>query len=96
MTTETKNSTLAPGEHEFTVPSGKLIRSRKGIGRDMINAMRKTKDHREVMFALAAELITVDGAPIIYEDLLEMDLADVMTIQQEMGEVFMPSQTPKE
>jgi hypothetical protein len=82
--------------HEFTVPSGKVITVRKGKGRDMINAMRKTKDSNEVSFALAAELILVDGNPIIFEDLLEMDLADVMKIQTEINDGFLSSPTPKE
>jgi hypothetical protein len=95
MTTEVSTEVLNPTEHTFTVPSGKKIVMRRGKGRDMVNAMRKARDTNEIQFALLAELITVEGNPIIYEDLLDMDLADVMMIQSESND-FLLQQTPKE
>lgn len=94
ISTEVSTEVLLPAEREFTVPSGKKIAMRRGKGRDMINAMRKARDTTEVQFALLAELITVDGHPIIYEDLLDMDLADVVMIQSENNDFLSPP-TPK-
>lgn len=90
MTTEISTEVLASTDHEFTVPSGKKIVMRRGKGRDMVNALRKARDTNEVQFALLAELITVDGNPIIYEDLLDMDLPDVLMIQSESNDFLSP------
>lgn len=81
---------------EFTVPSGHQVSLRRGKGRDMINAMRKTKEPNELTLALAAELMLLDGLPLVYEDILDMDLADVVRIQEEMNKAFLSSPTPKE
>lgn len=83
-----------PGTRELTTPSGKVITIRPGKGRDMINAARKARDTHEVQFALIAELITIDGTPVVYEELLDMDLVDIMAIQNEMND-FLSFQTPK-
>jgi hypothetical protein len=41
------------------------------------------------VFALIAEVTRLDGRKIVYEDVLEMDLADVMVLQSEViGENF--------
>jgi hypothetical protein len=34
-----------------------------------------------VSFALVAELAEIDGRPIVYEDILEMELEDVLALQ---------------
>ena len=64
---------------------------RKGHGRDLMRAQRAAAggDASAVIFALIAELVRVDGRKIVYEDVLEMDLADVMALQAEViGENF--------
>jgi hypothetical protein len=43
-----------------------------------------------VSFALIAELARIDGKPLVYEDVLEMDLDDVLALEAEVtgaGEV---------
>jgi hypothetical protein len=37
-----------------------------------------------VSFALVAELAEIDGRPIVYEDILEMVLEDVLALQDEV------------
>jgi hypothetical protein len=84
--TEEKENTLA-----IDLPSGSRAEVRKGRGRDLMRAQRAAEggDNSAVVFALIAELTRVDGRKIVYEDVLEMDLADVMALQDEViGENF--------
>ena len=73
------------------LPSGARAEVRKGLGRDLMRAQRAASggDASAVIFALIAELVRVDGRKIVYEDVLEMELADVMALQAEViGENF--------
>jgi hypothetical protein len=38
-----------------------------------------------VSFALIAELVRFEGRPLVYEDVLEMDLDDVLTLEAEVS-----------
>lgn len=77
---------------EIVLPSGKTAKIRQGKGRDLLNAWRKAKTPDEIVFALIAELVEIDGQKVIYEDLLEMDLKDVLAIQAEVVGDFLPLQ----
>jgi hypothetical protein len=68
------------------LPSGVRAEVRKGYGRDLMRAQRAAAggDASAVVFALIAEVTRVDGRKIVYEDVLEMDLADVMALQAEV------------
>jgi hypothetical protein len=68
------------------LPSGAQAEVRKGYGRDLMRAQRAAAggDASAVVFALIAEVTRVDGHKIVYEDVLEMDLADVMALQAEV------------
>jgi hypothetical protein len=73
------------------LPSGTRAEVRKGHGRDLMRAQRAAAggDASAVIFALIAELTRVEGRRVVYEDVLEMDLADVMALQAEViGENF--------
>jgi len=73
------------------LPSGARAVVRKGMGRDLMRAQRAVAggDASAVVFALIAELARIDGRKIVYEDVLEMELADVMALQAEViGENF--------
>jgi hypothetical protein len=73
------------------LPSGALAEVRKGYGRDLMRAQRAAAggDGSAVVFALIAEVTRLDGHKIVYEDVLEMDLADVLALQNEViGENF--------
>jgi hypothetical protein len=73
------------------LPSGARAEVRKGMGRDLMRAQRAVAggDASAVVFALIAELVRLDGRKIVYEDVLEMELADVMALQAEViGENF--------
>jgi hypothetical protein len=68
------------------LPSGARAEVRKGYGRDLMRAQRAAAggDASAVVFALIAEVTRVGGRKIVYEDVLEMDLADVMALQAEV------------
>src|SRR5271163_175035 len=80
---DTKND---QGVRTVELPSGKCAEVRKGFGRDLMRAQRAANggDASAVIFALIAELTRVDGRKIVYEEVLEMDLADVMALQAEV------------
>ena len=71
----------------LTLPSGKAAAIRRGKGRDLMRAQRAVAgnpDPTAVVFALIAELAQIDGTPIVYEDVVEMDLGDVLVLQAEV------------
>src|SRR6266851_2919591 len=73
------------------LPSGARAEVRKGLGRDLMRAQRTAAggDASAVVFALIAELARVDGRKLVYEDVLDMELADVLALQAEViGENF--------
>ena len=76
----------------ITLPSGAMAEVRKGRGKDLMRAHRAVRgkdDPMAIAFALIAELSNIDGKPIVYEDVLEMGLADVLALQTEiMGSDF--------
>jgi len=66
----------------------KKVKLESGKGYHLLNAQRKAKTSEEITFALIAELAEIDGQSIVYEDLLEFDLEDVLALQAEnLGEV---------
>ena len=73
---------------ELTLPSGKKVKLAPGKGYHLLNAQRKAKTSEEITFALIAELAEVDGQSVVYEDLLEYDLEDVLALQGEISGKF--------
>jgi hypothetical protein len=79
------------------LPSGKTAAIRRGKGRDLMRAQRAVAgnpDPTTVVFALIAELAQIDGATIIYEDVIEMDLGDVLVLQAEVTGANFPEPAP--
>jgi hypothetical protein len=82
----------------LTLPSGKIAVLRNGRGHDLLQAQMKAKNSEEIPYALIAELVEIDGTPLVYEDILEMDLEDVIALQSEISGKFQtakPAETPK-
>jgi hypothetical protein len=72
---------------ELTLPSGRRATIREGRGRDLINAQRavgRTAESGALMQALVAMLCTVDSKDLVYEDVLEMPIADVLILEAEV------------
>lgn len=86
-TQPSEHSAAASQLRSITLPSGKTAAVRRGKGRDLMRAQRAVAgnpDPTAVVFALVAELAQIDGAPIVYEDVVEMDLGDVLVLQAEV------------
>ena len=70
------------------LPSGKTAVIRKGKGFDLFQAQKKAKTSDEIPYALIAELAEIDGVKLVYEDILELDLEDVIALQAEISGKF--------
>lgn len=82
----------------ITLPSGKIAEIKSGKGSDLLQAQMKAKTSEEIPYALIAELAEIDGQKLVYEDILEMDLTDVVALQAEISGKFQTTQgkeTPK-
>ncbi|MBR1373624.1 hypothetical protein IJ556_04140 [bacterium] len=67
------------------LPSGKTAVIRKGKGFDLFQAQKTAKTSEEIPYALIAELTEIDGVKLVYEDILELDLEDVIALQAEIS-----------
>ena len=73
---------------QITLPSGKIATLHKGKGYDLLQAQQKAKTSEEIPYALIAELAEIDGQKLVYEDILELDLEDVIALQAEISGKF--------
>jgi len=83
---------------EITLPSGRRASIRTGVGRDLMKAQRAAgpnADSSMVLFALIAELSQVEGERLVYEDVLKMEIADVVTLQAEVAGANFPDPPPQ-
>lgn len=69
----------------LNLPSGKIAILEQGKGRDLLQAQMKAKTSDEIPYALLAELCEIDGQKLVYEDILELDLEDVIALQAEIS-----------
>ena len=70
---------------EITLSDGKVAVIKDGKGRDLLNAQKKAKSSDEIPYALIAELTEIDGNYLVYEDILELPIADVIQLQEAIG-----------
>ena len=70
---------------EITLSDGKIAVIKDGKGRDLLNAQKKAKSSDEIPYALIAELTEIDGNYLVYEDTLELPIADVIQLQEAIG-----------
>jgi len=70
---------------EITLSGGKVAVIKDGKGRDLLNAQKKAKSSDEIPYALIAELTEIDGNYLVYEDILELPIADVIQLQEAIG-----------
>ena len=69
----------------LTLPSGKIATFEKGKGKDLLQAQIKAKTSDEIPYALIAELTEIDGNYLVYEDILELPIEDVILLQEAIG-----------
>jgi len=75
-------------EKEVILSDGRKAVIRKGKGRDVKAAMRVSgADSSIYLFALIAQLTTIEGNAIVMEDLEDMGMADVTKLQTEFAEL---------
>ena len=70
---------------EITLSDGKIAVIKDGKGRDLLNAQKKAKSSDEIPYALIAELTEIEGNYLVYEDILELPIADVIQLQEAIG-----------
>ncbi len=72
---------------QIILPSGRIATIREGRGRDLITAQRavgRTAESNAMIQALVALLCIVDGKELVYEDVLDMPVADVLMLEGEV------------
>ena len=70
---------------EIKLSDGKLAVIKDGKGLDLLNAEKKAKTSDEIPYALIAELTEIDGNYLVYEDILELPIEDVILLQEAIG-----------
>lgn len=90
------SSVNADGSLVVTLPvSGRVAVLRRGKGRDMRLAARHVNPAQDPIgyaMALAAQLATIDGAPVLPEDLDEMEMDDVAALMSGLpGKSLLPA-----
>ena len=70
---------------EIKLSDGKLAVIKDGKGLDLLNAQKKAKTSDEIPYALIAELTERDGNYLVYEDILELPIEDVILLQEAIG-----------
>jgi hypothetical protein len=79
----------------ITLSDGRVVTLAPAKGRHQLQAMRLTNDPNALALAVAATVGTIDGAPLIFEDVLEWPLRDVLLIQnaitEQLGELPTPA-----
>lgn len=70
---------------EIKLSDGKLAVIKDGKGLDLLNAQKKAKTSDEIPYALIAELTQIEGAYLVYEDILELPIEDVIQLQEAIG-----------
>lgn len=67
--------------NEITLSDGKVAKIKAGRGLDLLNAQKKAKTQDEIPYALISELCEIDGQFLVYEDILELPIEDVIALQ---------------
>lgn len=78
----------------LTLSDGRLAQLREAKGRDLLAATKLTDDPSALSLALGAQVLTIDGDPVLFEDLLEWPLRDVVAVQAVVVEQLGALPTP--
>ena len=86
---------MTDSPNEIKLSSGRTAMVRKGLRARLMRLHRVAGHNPEptaVTFALIAELAQVDGKPIVYEDVLAINIGDVLRLE---AEIVRGSKRPK-
>ena len=70
---------------EIKLSDGKLAAIKDGKGLDLSNAQKQAHTSDKIPYALIAELTEIDGNYLVYEDILELPIEDVILLQEAIG-----------
>lgn len=74
---------------EITLPSGKIAKVHPFKGKHILDAQKAAgDDQNKVIYAIIAQLCTIDGQKLVMEDILEMEGPDVLALMGEFGSNF--------
>jgi len=81
---------------QITLSDGRIADLREAKGRDLIAASRLTDDAAALSLALAAQVLTIAGEPVLFEEIMDLPLRDAVEIQTAMVEQLgtLPTQAP--
>jgi len=74
-------------DREVILPSGAFARVRRLTGRDYI-VVRASAAGKDIGFLMITKAVTIDGAPVSYEQLLDMDILDVLKLNSEVEQLI--------
>lgn len=77
---------------ELVLSDGKKVKIKQGKGIDLLRAQMKAKTSEEIPYALIAELCEIDGNFLVYEDILELPIEDVIILQAAISGKFQLAQ----
>lgn len=84
---ETPIQPQTPGTRTTTLPSGRIATLGEFKGRHVRDAQRVVgEDSDRLIYAIIAMLTTIDGQPVLMEDLDEMPGKDLLRLMGEFGE----------
>jgi hypothetical protein len=78
---------------ELKLSDGRTATIKDGKGLDLLNAQKKAKTSDEIPYALIAELTEIDGEFLVYEDILELPIEDVINLQAAVSGKLTTSKT---
>jgi len=78
----------------ITLSDGRVAELREAKGRDLIAASRLTDDAAALSLALAAQVLTIAGEPVLFEDVMDLPLRDAVAVQTAMVEQLGALPTP--
>jgi hypothetical protein len=74
---------MSAQRNETVLPSGAFATVRPLLGRDLLVANRFREElGQDITYTLMCLAITVDGKPLHYEQLLDMDMRDILALQR--------------
>lgn len=77
------------GVKEIELSEGKIATVSAFKGRHIVEAQKVIgKESEKMMLALIAQCVTIDGNPVLLEELEDMDGADVLVLMGEFGGNF--------
>ena len=79
---------MTPTTKQLTLSDGRIATVRKGTGRDALEAQKQMGTDSSKMVAILTCLCTkIDGQSVVFEDLLDLDVADFLQLQGACAEL---------